>query len=147
MPRSKDSYTQTPLMLRLVPKVLITRTHWLWTGALDRGGYARIKEGPGRLGGTLYVHRALYERFVGPVPEGMELDHLCRVRHCVNPSHLESVNHQTNVDRGLSAKRTHCPQGHPHNEENTHITKAGVQHCRRCDRERKLEKRRQRQNG
>ena len=94
---------------------------WIWMGQL-RGGYGRIKLG-GRKGKAFSVHRLTYEHFRGPMPEGLEPDHLCRVRCCVNPWHLEAVTHRENGHRGNIGKhlssRTHCPQGHPYDEVNT----------------------------
>lgn len=64
---------------------------WLWTACRDRRGYGRID--------SRYAHRLSYEMHVGPIPNGMVIDHLCRVRHCVNPAHLEAVSQQLNVQR------------------------------------------------
>lgn len=100
---------------------------WLWTGATTVG-YGRFR-GSG-------VHRMAYEELVGPIPDGLVMDHLCRVRHCVNPAHLEPVTLAENVRRGLSgryqASKTHCPQGHEYSPENTYVTKVGQRKCRTC---------------
>lgn len=72
---------------------------WLWTGHLDRYGYANFGLGKHRM---VKVHRFAYELLVGPIPEGLEIDHLCRVRHCVNPAHMEPVTHAENMARGPS---------------------------------------------
>ncbi|MEO1065368.1 MAG: HNH endonuclease signature motif containing protein, partial [Actinomycetota bacterium] len=73
-------------------------------------------------GQTVYVHRLVYEELVGPIPDGHQIDHLCRVRLCGNPAHLEAVEGLENVHRGLAVRyRTHCRNGHPINEENTYI--------------------------
>jgi hypothetical protein len=82
---------------------------WEWTGGRS-SGY-------GRIGGE-YVHRAVYKALVGPIPEGMTVDHLCRNRVCVNPAHMEIVSRAENVLRGegvtaVNARKTHCPRGHP----------------------------------
>jgi hypothetical protein len=87
---------------------------WLWLGHLDRDGYGSISLGRER---TQRVHRASYEAFVGPIPDGYVIDHKCRVRCCVNPDHLEPVTPRENVLRGESgaaefARRTHCKRGH-----------------------------------
>lgn len=77
---------------------------WDWSGYRGVDGYGRCKAvGTSR---TILAHRVFYERFVGAVPEGMDLDHLCRNRGCVNPQHLEPVSRALNVQRGKSAKLT-----------------------------------------
>lgn len=87
---------------------------WLFTGKLRKDGYARATT----KGRTQYVHVAAYEAIIGPVPPGLELDHLCRVRHCYNPWHLEPVTHAENMRRSSSVgeKTTHCPAGHEYAE-------------------------------
>ena len=86
-----------------------------------------------------------FEDANGPIPEGLELDHLCRVPACVNPLHLEAVTHAENMARGIrfdvgAAQRavTHCPKGHPYSEANTYRY-AGERACRACVRDRKRE--------
>ena len=77
---------------------------WLWTRALQPAGYGRISVN-GRL---IYTHRAAYEAFVGPIPEGMDIDHLCRVRSCCNPDHLEPVTRRENLLRGDTLTAAHA---------------------------------------
>ncbi len=104
---------------RFLSKTEKTNTCWLWkAGKTSRGYgcfYAQGKQGT--------AHRWAYEHHKGPVPEGLQIDHLCRVRHCVNPDHLEAVTQTENIRRGEGGRnmldRTHCPKGHPYNEENT----------------------------
>lgn len=74
----------------------------------------------------------MYEAFVGPIPDGLQIDHLCRVRHCVNPAHLEPVTIAENVRRGAAAQ-THCKYGHEYTPENTVIHHGGRE-CRTCNR-------------
>lgn len=107
---------------------------WLWTGYLDRGGYGFTR----CAGKHAHVHRFIYESLVGPVPLGLELDHLCRVRACANPAHLEPVDHRENVLRSpiglaaINARKTHCKRGHPFNAP----TAAGRKRvCRPCQNE------------
>ena len=118
--------------------VEFTATCWLWTGSKTDRGYPSFgarKESP-----TLSsrAHRFSYEMFVGPIPDDMELDHLCRVRHCVNPFHLEIVNHRENVLRGTSplavnAAKDRCIRGHWLVEGNIYHRKSGgLRACRQC---------------
>jgi hypothetical protein len=91
----------------------------------------------GRRVATKAAHRLFYEQLVGPIPDGLQLDHLCRVRHCVNPDHLEPVTQTANVLRGIgptavNAGKTHCVHGHPFTPDNTYINKQGNRHCRAC---------------
>lgn len=87
---------------------------WLWTGAVNQNGYSRFSS---RNTGPYAGHRLAYELLCEPIPEGMELDHKCRVRCCVNPAHLEPVTREENIARGVAA-RTHCKRGHAFTPEN-----------------------------
>ena len=86
---------------------------WIWHGALDRDGYATFyeKQPPARFSRKVRAARWSYAHFVGPIPEGLVMDHLCRVRRCVNPKHLEPVTPRENVLRGKLPEymRTHKP--------------------------------------
>lgn len=104
---------------------------WLWNAAIfPSTGYAAIQH----RGRSICAHRVGYEALVGPVPDGLELDHKCRVRSCVNPDHLEPVTHVENLRRSPIhvGSRSECPAGHPYSAENTKITKAGERVCRTC---------------
>jgi len=107
---------------------------WLWTGAKNDGGYGQLRTN----GLTQYAHRLAYETFVGPIPDRLQIDHLCRTRLCVNPAHLEAVTQRENIMRGVSptvahAAKTHCINGHPFDEENTYIRPdKGTRQCKRC---------------
>jgi hypothetical protein len=97
----------------------------VWTGCLDSGGYGQIRVG-GRKGRTRRVHQVVYEAAHGPVPPGLELDHLCRRRDCVDLRHLEVVSHAENVRRGDAAK-----PGRRHSPETRAKISAGVRRARR----------------
>jgi len=111
---------------------------WLWTGCKARGGYGQIFNGER----MVTAHRVVYEDRVGPIPEGLTLDHLCRVTSCVNPKHLEPVTSWENNRRGtspsaLNLQKTHCVNGHEFTVENTyHRIKDSARICRACGRER-----------
>src|SRR3990167_6386730 len=108
---------------------------WLWTGADDGNGYGTLTVGRVMRKAHLYS----YEAFVGPIPEGLQLDHLCRVRCCVNPDHLEPVTQRENILRGMgiaavNARKTFCKHGHEFSAENTRVRKNGTRQCRACHR-------------
>jgi hypothetical protein len=117
---------------------------WLWTGYLDRDGYAVITVGKR----VMRAHRVSYMTFVGEIAEGLEIDHLCRVRHCVRPQHLEPVSRRENVLRQIDAtgsiggQRVNtiltdgvCVAGHAMDDQNTYRN-GGRVFCRTCHRER-----------
>lgn len=124
---------------------------WLWTGTLDKDNYGKTK----RSGVIGYVHRIAYEVFVGPIPDGLQLDHLCHHpdhctpgvgcphRRCINPAHLEPTTAAANIARGgglavANSRKTHCPQGHEFTPENTY-TWNGSRTCKECGRRRSRE--------
>ena len=107
---------------------------WQWQGKLTSKGYGRVNVH----GRTRRVHQLSHETFIGPIPEGLEVDHLCRVRHCVNPAHLEAVEHAENLHRSpltipaRNVRKTHCPANHPYDDANTYISPRGQRICRPC---------------
>lgn len=100
---------------------------WKWAGALWGNGYGKTSR---KVHGTRLAHRAFYIEHKGPIPEGMDLDHLCRVRECVNPSHLEPVSRAVNLDRGLDARQT-CRAGR-HDITLPGSLKPGTKQCVEC---------------
>lgn len=106
---------------------------WLWTGGTNRDGYGRYA-----LNGQMRLaHRVAQGVLVAPIPEGYEVDHLCGVHPCVNPSHFSITTHSENVRRdNPKSANTTCVRGHPWSDENTHWYR-GSRYCRTCDRERK----------
>lgn len=108
-----------------------------WTGRVDRLGYGRTTHDNKEVG----AHQVAYMLAYGPIPEGLEPDHLCRNRRCVNAAHMEAVTHRVNTLRGDSpsarcARQTHCVHGHPFDDENTRRRSSGRRDCRACERER-----------
>jgi hypothetical protein len=108
---------------------------WPWLGKINDGGYGIIWGGADNPR-ELRAHRVMYEIHRGPIPDGLDLDHLCRVRHCVNPAHLEPVTRRENLRRSpiIDWDRTHCKRGHEFTEANTYITRSGYRNCRECHR-------------
>lgn len=119
---------------------------WLWAGSDDGGaGYGRFRAEVAL--GTRQAHRAAYALFCEPIPDGMEIDHKCRVTACVNPDHLEPVTREENMRRapklGLALgglangarqrAKTHCPKGHDY-AENLYVTPQGWRNCKECGR-------------
>ena len=108
---------------------------WLWVGTLMTGGYAHFWW----RSRNVKAARLIYERMAGSINPGLQIDHLCRNRACVNPGHLEAVTQRTNILRGqgATARRavaTRCPRDHPYDLQNTHFAPDGYRRCRACRR-------------
>lgn len=110
---------------------------WLWTAITTEDGYGRVT-----INGKKYLaHRLTYTFLVDQIPNGLVLDHLCRVPTCCNPAHLEPVTNRENTIRGDTyasgwcRNKTHCPKGHPYLGYNLYTHKNGNRACRTCHRE------------
>lgn len=126
----------SPVLPRLASKFTVSDGCWEWTGTRTYG-YGRFR----LRGKYVQAHRLMYELLVGPIPDGLQLDHLCRNRACVRPSHLEPVTQRENILRGEgptanNATKTHCRYGHEFTPENTYQVKTGGRFCRACARAR-----------
>ena len=111
---------------------------WNWTGYRRPQGYGALKVGQNHQA----AHRISYELHVGPIPDGLTIDHLCMNRLCVNPEHLEAVTLHENILRSNNmaakyAQRTHCKNGHPFSGDNVYQRKDGGRGCRQCQRDRR----------
>jgi hypothetical protein len=122
------------VLTRFLAKVEKTEMCWAWCGARHGKGYGHI-----RLNGAVAkAHRVAYELFVGSIPDGLTIDHLCGNTSCVNPCHLEAVPGKVNTLRGgnpmaVNARKTHCPQGHEYTPGNTLRTNQGrSRSCKAC---------------
>lgn len=127
-------------------KIVFQGECWIWTGSKTKEGYGQVHIG-GKRGPTVEAHIVSYRIYVGKVPSGLELDHGCRNRPCINPSHVEPVTHAENMARGIHAVKTHCVAGHEFNESNTYQYR-GRRLCRLCAQRRLTEhKQRRLQNA
>ena len=113
---------------RFMAKVVKTDDCWLWFGAVSNGRYGSFNLD----GRTTTAHRAVYRLMVGPIPEGLTIDHLCMVKLCVNPAHLEPATSAENTRRGRAA-RMRCKRGHPLSGPNLR-QRGGRRQCRACER-------------
>jgi hypothetical protein len=109
----------------------------VWTGGIKgSSGYGNVWDGEK----SVSAHRLSYETFVGPIPDGMHIDHLCRNRSCIKPSHLDVVTNAENAKRGLTSvhnmMKTYCPAGHPYSGANLYVLPSGSRACKECSRER-----------
>lgn len=132
----------TPALDRFLSRVYINKDTgcWEWTHAKDHHGYASFYHGK-----VVKGHRWSYRHYKGDIPEGLVLDHLCSVKHCVNPDHLEPVTNAENIRRERNS-RTQCPYGHQYDQENTYWNEKGHRGCITCRRRRSIEWKRKSKN-
>lgn len=123
---------------RVLAKVNLTESGcWVWTGRRDRDGYGLMKIGRA----PRFVHRVSFEAWMGPIPEGLQIDHLCRVRDCCNPEHLEPVTSRENTMRSpiapaaVNSRKTHCDSGHALDGGNVYVDATRSRRCRECRRQ------------
>ncbi len=123
-----------PAADRFWAKVNVDGVCWEWEGSVDGSGYGHFNV----KGKTTRVHRWAYEHLVGPIPDDLVIDHLCRNIVCVMPDHLEPVTHLVNLLRGCriakQRAKSHCPAGHPYSGENLYRQPNGARICRECNR-------------
>ena len=132
----------TPLISRLLDRINVVDTGyvspcWLWLGKKDKDGYGQMTVGGGPARDQR-VHRVTYQLWVGPLVAGLEPDHLCRVRSCCNPDHLEAITIRENILRGegtaaMNARKTHCQNGHQFTDDNVYVWH-GMRRCLACRR-------------
>ena len=101
---------------------------WEWQGRISNKGYAHFFWDKS----TKNAHRFSYKQYVGPLTKGLQIDHLCRNKTCVNPSHLEQVTQQVNISRIPRHTKTHCKKGHEYTPENSYFYKETKRCCRIC---------------
>lgn len=133
--RGTTALTRLDADARFMAKIQVVEDCWTWTGERDTDGYGYFWADRKRH----RAHRWAYQRWIGPIPGDLTIDHVCRVRSCVNPAHLEAVTVAENVRR-WSRTVTHCPQGHLYDEDNTR-TYNGKRQCILCAKERKAARR------
>lgn len=131
-----------PPEVRFWRKVHITPGCWLWQGKPDKGGYGVLNVTDGK---RMLAHRFSYELHAGPIPEGLHIDHLCKVTMCVNPAHLEAVTPYENWRRSdspatIASRKTHCKRGHPLSGDNLRLVRSSRdpermwRQCKECKR-------------
>jgi len=124
---------QPKVSLELCPVANLPGFCWVWTGFITPKGYGHVYID----GVTQRAHRVSYEKLVGDIPDGLTLDHLCGVKPCINPGHLEPVTNLVNAQRTDKATKTHCIRGHELSGHNLIVKSpksGGQRQCRECKR-------------
>lgn len=129
--RTAKAINPLRLQERIFEKIVVVESCWEWIDFRDKWGYGHLYVG-GEIGRVVMAHIVSYQTIRGAIPEGLELDHLCRNTGCVNPWHLEVVTHKVNMERGKQATKTHCKHGHEFTKENIYYLKTGNRQCRIC---------------
>ncbi len=127
---------------------------WRWTAQISAAGYGRFRQDSIDGGKSRFAHRFAYEYFIGRVPQNLVLDHMCKNKFCVNPSHLRCVSVKENVLCGIAptainARKTHCKYGHELSGNNLALPKDGSRQCKICLKNRSIKhsKNRRRDNS
>ena len=128
--KRKSAFTEERNKNNFFKKIEKTETCWIWKGNINKEGYGKFW----RKDKMKIAHRFSYELHKGEIPDGLQLDHLCRVRNCVNPDHLEPVTPLENIRRSpfFNGYKTHCKHGHEFIPENTKIMFDGHRECKIC---------------
>lgn len=118
---------------RFMTKVQVTESCWLWLASKNMAGYGQFWSGEK----LVRAHRFAFEHQFGSIPPGLEIDHICGNRACVNPDHMRCVSHRENMRAsnsifGRNAVKTHCKRGHAFEGSNLYISKTGSRQCRAC---------------
>ncbi|GAP46906.1 HNH endonuclease signature motif containing protein [Streptomyces azureus] len=135
LPSGLSRQLTQPELDRLWPRVTQSESGcWIWTGRRFKAGYGAFDLNQK----AMYAHRIMYMIFIGEIPQGAHLDHLCRVRECCNPQHLQAVTCHENIMRSpiapaaVNADKTHCKRGHPLSGDNLEVREDGGRRCRTC---------------
>ncbi len=138
MVNGRHNETRESILARFWRRIQKSDDCWVWTGTRTLRGYGHLRIAKQHI----YAHRLSFELANGPIPAGLEIDHLCDNPPCVNPDHLRAVTHRENMRRSdpgaFNAFKTHCPRGHAYSAENTYTYKRR-RNCRTCARTRNAE--------